>query len=142
MQTYHKIWMHFVWSTKKRERIIRKDLKQKLIYHLKENGGEKGIYIDTTNGDMDHMHLLMGLTPTQAPSEIANLIKGESSHWVNSNDFIREKFVWQRGFAVFSVSESQVGKVRRYIKNQEEHHRKKSFREELDSLLQHHDVTP
>ncbi|MBL7047193.1 MAG: IS200/IS605 family transposase [Candidatus Marinimicrobia bacterium] len=142
MQTYHKIWMHFVWSTKKRERIIIKELTQKLIFHFKEYGEENSIYVDTVNGEMEHIHLLTGLKPTQAPSDIANLIKGESSHWINSNNFIRGKFSWQRGFSVFSVSESQVDKVRRYVRNQEEHHRKKSYREELNDLLKHHGVTP
>ncbi len=142
MQTYHKIWMHFVWSTKKRERIITKDLKHRLIYHFKKYGEENDFYIDTTNGDMEHVHLLTGLKPTKAPSDIANLIKGESSHWINSNNFIRSKFAWQGGFSVFSISESQVDKVRRYIRNQEDRHRKKSYREELNNLLKHHGITP
>lgn len=88
------------------------------------------------------MHLLAGLKPTQCPSVIANLIKGESSNWVNLHNFIRGKFAWQRGFAVFSISESQVDKVRRYIRNQEEHHRRMSFKEEFERLLKHHGVTP
>ncbi len=142
MQSYHKIWMHFVWSTKRREKIIKKELKQKLIYHFKEYGEENNIYVDTVNGEMEHIHLLAGLKPTQAPSDIANLIKGESSNWINSNNFIHGKFAWQRGYAVFSVSESQVDKVRHYIRNQEEHHRRKSFKEELENLLKHHGITP
>ncbi len=163
MQTYHKIClpallcreqagMHFVWSTKKRERIITKELNQNLILHFKEYGEENSIYVDTVYGEMEHVHLLAGLKPTQAPSDIANLIKGESSHWINSNNFIRGKFIWQRGFSVFSVLESQVDKVRRYIRNQparlvtrsggEEHHRKISYKEELNRLLKHHGITP
>lgn len=138
MHTYHKIWMHFVWSTKKRERIITKDLKHKLIYHFKEYGEENDFYVDTANGDMEHVHLLVGLKPTQASSDIANLLKGESSNWTNKNDFIRVKFAWQTGFSVFSVSESLVDKVRRYIRNQEEHHRTITYKEELDSLLKLH----
>ena len=142
MQTYHKIWMHFVWSTKKRERLITKDLKYKLITHFKKYGEENDIYIDTANGDMDHMHLLTGLKPIKAPSIIANLLKGESSHWINSNNFIRGKFAWQGGFSVFSVSESHVDEVRQYISSQEDHHRNKSYREELNNLLKHYGITP
>ena len=142
MQSYYKIWLHFVWSTKNRERIITRELKQKLIYHFKEYGDDNNIYVDTANGDMEHIHLIAGLKPTQTASDIANLIKGESSNWINSNNFIRGKFSWQRGFAVFSVSESLVDKVRRYIRNQEEHHRRKSYKEELDHLLKHHGITP
>ncbi|NQT96926.1 MAG: transposase, partial [Candidatus Marinimicrobia bacterium] len=96
----------------------------------------------TANGDMDHVHLLTGLKPTKAPSDIANLIKGESSHWINSNNIIRNKFSWQCGFSVFSISESHVDKVRRYISNQEERHRKKSYQEELNDLLKHYGLTP
>jgi len=133
--TYHKIWMHFVWATHKRERIISKNLKQKLIAHYKDHYAESEIYIDTVNGDMDHIHLLAGLKPTQTPSGIANQIKGESSHWINKNDFISGKFAWQEGYSVFSVSESQISRVREYIKNQEEHHRRKRYQEEIVELL-------
>lgn len=91
--------------------------------------------METVNGDIDHLHLLISLTPSQAPAKVANLLKGESSNWINRNQFIRSKFSWQRGYSVFSVSESQVAKVRKYIKNQEEHHRKKSYLEEVSEFL-------
>ncbi|MCH7658886.1 MAG: transposase [Bacteroidetes bacterium] len=103
-------------TTKKRERIIIKELKQKLLFHFKKYGDENNIYIDTANGEIEPIHLLAGLKPNHTPSDIANLIKGESSNWVNPNNFISGKFACQRGFAVFSVSESQVDKVRRYIR--------------------------
>ena len=106
MQTYSKIWLHFIWTTSKRQRIITKELKQKLISHYKKYGKEKGIYVDTVNGDMEHIHLLIRSTPSQSSSEIANALKGESSNWVNRNKFIRGKFARQRGYSVFSVSES------------------------------------
>ncbi len=138
MQTYHKIWMHFIWTTHKRERIINKDMKHKLIYHYKEYGEEFDIFVDTANGDMEHMHILTGLKPTHAPAEVANRLKGESSNWINKNDFIRGKFAWQRGYAVFSVSESKIKMIRNYIRNQEKHHRKKSFQEELTEMLKLH----
>lgn len=138
MQTYHKIWMHFIWTTHKRERIINKDLKQKLIYHYKEYGEENDIHVDTSNGDMNHMHILIRLNPTHTPAEIANRLKGESSNWINKNDFIRGKFAWQRGYSVFSVSESKVKIIRNYIRNQTEHHRKKSFQEEISDMLKLH----
>ena len=80
---------------------------------------------------------MVRLTPTQNPADCANLLKGESSNWVNKNNFIKGKFSWQKGYGVFSVSESQVNKVRNYILNQEDHHRKKSYQEELASLLKH-----
>ncbi len=131
--------MHFVWSTHKRERILLKSLKRKLISHYKNHYAESDIYIDTVNGDMEHIHLLVGLKPTQTASKVANQIKGESSNWINKNDFIKGKFAWQEGYSVFSVSESLIGKVREYIMNQEEHHRRRSYQEELSVLLKLHD---
>ena len=127
--------MHFIQTTSKRQRLITKELKQNLIQHYKEYGKEKEVYVETVNGDIDHLHLLISLTPSQVPAKVANLLKGESSNWINRNQFIRSKFSWQRGYSVFSVSESQVAKVRKYIKNQEEHHRKKSYLEEVSEFL-------
>lgn len=135
MQTYHKIWMHFIWTTSKRQRIITKELKQKLILHYKEYGKEKDIFVDTVNGDMEHIHLLIGMKPSQSSSGIVNALKGESSNWINRNRFIRSKFAWQRGYSVFSVSESQVDKVRNYIVNQEKHHRKKTYQKEVVEFI-------
>lgn len=135
MQTYYKIWMHFIWATSKWQRIITNELKQKLILHYKKYGKEKGFYVDTVNGDMEHVHLLVSIKPSQTPSGIANALKGESSNWINRNKYIRSKFAWQRGYSVFSVSESQVGKVKNYIKNQEKHHRKKTYQEEVVEFL-------
>lgn len=136
--TYHKIWMHFVWATHKRERIIQKNLMRELISHYKDHYNNSEIYVDTVNGDMEHLHLLVGLKPTQTASKIANQIKGESSNWINKNDFLRGKFAWQVGYSVFSVSESLIGKVRAYIMNQAEHHRRKSYQDEVSELLKLH----
>lgn len=140
-QTYSRIWMHYIWHTKNNEPLISKTLIPKLIGHYKEKyikGGE--IYIDTANGVADHFHLLVGQLPTINPSKVSNLIKGESSHWINSNDFIQQKFAWQDGYSVFSVSHSMLKKVRDYILGQEEHHRKLSYEEEVQRFLKAHDI--
>jgi len=83
---------------------------------------------------MDHIHLLVKMKPIQSPSEIANQLKGEPSNWINKMKFLETDFAWQSGFAVFSVSESFVNKIRQYIKNQEVHHRHVSYLEELDNI--------
>ena len=134
-QTYHDIWLHFIWTTKNRERLLTKEVKAKLMLHYLEYAKESDIEIDVINGDMDHLHLLIQLKPNQNPANIANLLKGESSNWINKNDFLRGKFAWQSGYAVFSVSKSQIQTVRKYIRNQEEHHRRKSFKEEYDEFM-------
>ena len=133
--SYVKIWLHFVWATKNRQPLISKTLREKLITHINENAKAKDIYIDTINVDKDHIHLLVSLGSSQTVAQVAHLIKGESSHWVNKQKLINGKFDWQDEYFVVSVSESSVKRVRAYIKNQEEHHRYKSFTEEFNEFL-------
>lgn len=132
---FTKIWIHLIWSTKNRGKLIDKELKQKLLQHIKENARLKNIFIDTLNCVQDHIHLLISLGREQTISKIVMLIKGESSNWVNKNKFTKTKFEWQDEYIAVSVSESQVDRVREYINNQEEHHRLKSFEEEYNLFL-------
>ncbi|MDD3526529.1 MAG: transposase [Bacteroidales bacterium] len=109
--------------------------------HFKEKYGKGGnIYVDTANGVSDHFHLLVGQMPVMSASEVANQIKEESSHWINGRDFIPQKFVWQNGFSVFSVSHSQVQAVRNYIFTQQEHHRHETYADEIARFLKAHDI--
>jgi len=132
---FTKIWIHLIWSTKNREKLINKESKQILLQHIKENARLKEIFIDTLNCVQDHIHLLISLGREQTISKIVMLIKGESSNWVNKNKLLKGKFEWQDEYIAVSVSESQVDKVREYIKNQEEHHLIKSFEEENNLFL-------
>jgi len=139
--TYSNIWMHYIWSTKNHVPIISKTLIHCLIEHYKAKYPKGGdIYVDTANGVSDHFHLLVGQEPLMSASKVANQIKGESSHWINSNDFIPDKFAWQEGFSVFSVSYSQIQKIRNYTYKQEEHHRNITFDEEYKKLLKANDI--
>ncbi len=131
-----RIWVHLIWSTKNREKIISKNLKPKLLTHILENAKQKEIYIDQINCTIDHCHALISLGASQNISKVAFLLKGESSHWVNKNKLAPGHFEWQDEYIAVSVSESQVGKVRNYVKNQEEHHRKKTFKEEYDLFIE------
>ncbi len=128
--------LHYVWSTKNRLPLINENLRTKLIEHIKEYAKENEIEIDTMNVVADHVHLLISISPVQVPSKVINLIKGESSNWINSNNLSKGKFSWQEGYGVFSVSYSNVKKVRKYIMDQIEHHRKVSYLEEVDNFLQ------
>lgn len=130
-----RIWVHLIWSTKNREKIINKNLKPKLLNHILENAKQKGIYIDQINCIADHLHALISLDTSQSISKVAFLLKGESSHWVNENKISPVHFEWQDEYIAVSVSESQVDKVRMYIKNQETHHRKMSFKDEFDLFI-------
>jgi putative transposase len=133
-----KTWVHLIWSTKNRDKIISKDLKPELLSHIKENAKSKDIYIDCVNCVSDHIHLLISLKGEQSISKLVMLIKGESSYWVNKNKFSKFKFEWQEEFIAVSVSESVVPKVREYIKKQEEHHKTKSFKEEYDLFIKNY----
>lgn len=135
---YTKIMIHFIWATKNRQRIISKELKPLLLAHIKENSIKKEIFIDTLNCVEDHIHLLVSLGRDQTIEKIVQLIKGESSFWVNGQGIIKNKFEWQDEYIGLSVSESAIDKVRRYIANQEEHHLKKTFEQEYNEFLKVH----
>jgi putative transposase len=130
-----RIWIHLIWSTKGRQKLIDKNLRPILLNHIIANAKQKKIYLDQINCVEDHCHCLISLGVSQFISKVAFLLKGESSHWVNDNKLIAGHFEWQDEYIAVSVSESQVEKVRTYIKNQEEHHRVKSFSEEYDIFI-------
>ena len=134
---YTKVWVHLVWATKKREPLLnKKDVRQKIYVHIKENAKIKNIYVDFLNGYIDHIHILISLSAEQTISGVVQLIKGESSYWINKNKLIPQKFEWQDDYFAVSVSEFGVNKVRDYIKNQEKHHQKKTFQEEYNEFME------
>jgi putative transposase len=135
---FTKIMIHFMWATKNRQRLITNELKPLLLNHIKENSVRKGIYIDCHNCVEDHMHMLVSLGVDQTVSKIMNLVKGESSFWVNGQNIIKHKFEWQDEYIGLSVSESAVDKVRQYIADQEKHHLKKSFEQEYNEFMEIH----
>jgi REP element-mobilizing transposase RayT len=131
-----KVYIHFVWSTKNRYPYLNtSELRVKVWNHIRENAKAKGIFIDFINGYTDHCHCLISLGTDQTIQKVMQLIKGESSFWINKNKLTIDKFEWQDEYFAVSVSESMVDKVRDYIKNQEEHHRKKTFQEEYDEFI-------
>ena len=146
---YVKVYIHFVWSTKDRYPFLQsKDLRLKVWNHIRENAKEKGIFIDFINGYEDHCHCLVSLGTDQTIQKVMQLIKGESSFWINKQGHLRElpsefpvvarttsKFEWQDEYFAVSVSESKLEKVREYIKNQEEHHRKKTYQQEYNEFI-------
>ena len=135
---YTKVMIHFIWSTKNRQPIITASLKPLLLAHIKTNSKLKNIFIDTLNCVEDHIHLLISLGTEQTISKVAMLLKGESSFWVNKQKIIDIKFEWQDEYIALSVSDSAIDKVRQYILNQEEHHKKSTFMQEYDSFLKLH----
>ncbi len=131
-----KVYIHFVWSTKNRVPFLNSpELRKKVWKHIAENARSKGIFVDFVNGYADHCHCLISLGVDQSIQKVINLIKGESSHWINKNNLTAHKFEWQNDYFAVSVSESHLDRVRNYIKNQEEHHRKRSFQKECEELF-------
>ncbi|MBI5214527.1 MAG: IS200/IS605 family transposase [Ignavibacteriae bacterium] len=133
--SYVKIWIHAVWGTKNRERILSKEIREQLFQHIRKNASEKKIYVDTINGEMEHVHCLISLNADMSIAKAIQLIKGEASHWANTNQLMRRKLEWAVEYFAVSVSESMVGKVRGYIRNQEEHHKRTSFSDEFDEFI-------
>jgi len=136
---FTKVYIHFVWSTKNRMPLLEtKEIRDKVWFHVRENAIKKGIFIDFVNGHSQHCHCLVSLGIDQTMSKIMQLIKGESSFWINKAGLTKDKFEWQDEYYGVSVSESMIEKVRNYIKNQEIHHRSKSYDDEIDELISKH----
>lgn len=132
--SFLKVWIHAVWSTDQRKPLLESSLREEVFHHIKENGIKKGIYIDRVNGFHDHVHVLFDLPSEVCIPKAIQLIKGESSFWINKSGLIRHPFAWQSEYYAASVSDHAVDEVRLYIDHQEEHHRKKSFAKEYDDL--------
>ncbi len=131
-----KIWVHAVWTTKKRKPLLRQEHRQAIFDHMYENALDKDILIDRLGGHVDHIHCLFRLKNDQTISKVMQLLKGEAAYWANKNLQLKEKLQWQSEYYAVSVSESGVQNVRKYIEGQEEHHAKSSFLEEYDSFIQ------
>ena len=131
-----KVMLHTVWSTKNRVPFLASpELRMKVWKHIKDNSVEKGIFIDMINGYQEHCHCLISLGVDQSISKITQLLKGESSYWINKNRLCAERFEWQEEYFAISVCETILPAVRDYIRNQEDHHQIKTFSEEYDLLM-------
>ncbi len=134
--SFIKIYIHFVWSTKNRIPFLATpEIRQLMWNHIRENAKEKGIYVDFINGYSEHCHCLVSLGVDQTIQKVMQLIKGESSFWMNNQKLILDKFEWQDEYFAVSVSESIIERVRNYIKNQEQHHSKQIFEEEYNEFM-------
>lgn len=131
-----KVYIHYVFSTKNKVPFLSsKEIRSKVYEHIKQNARDKEIWIDSVNGYHDHMHCLVSLGKTQTISDVARLIKGESSFWINKNKLTNRKFSWQDDFWAVGVSESHVKSVRSYIKGQEARHKNIPFAEEVNDFM-------
>lgn len=135
--SFVQIWLHAVWGTKNREAVLDKPIRNKVCQHILDNAKEKAIYIDCINGHTEHLHCLMLLNADLSISKQMQLIKGESSFWVNKNKLVKRHFEWADEYFAVSVSEDKLDIVQGYINNQEAHHQKVTFLDEYNKFLKH-----
>jgi REP element-mobilizing transposase RayT len=115
--------------------MLSREAGQKVSDYLKKYADSKGIYMKANFVNPDHVHVLIDLPTGLTIEEVMQLLKGSSSHWINEQGLVPGRFTWGRGYGAFSVSESGVGEVVRYIANQEEHHRNRTFTEEYEKFV-------
>lgn len=133
--TFTQIHVHLVFAVKYRQAIIQQKWKNDLYKYatgIIQNNGHKLLII---NGMPDHIHILIGFRTTQSLSDLVRDIKQMTSLWINENKLTGQKFAWQEGYGAFSYGQSQLPTIIKYIENQEEHHKKKTFREEYMAFL-------
>src|SRR5262245_58625248 len=138
--TYTNLLQHIVFSTKDRRPFLDAELRPRVFAYM---GGilrkEKCVAL-IVNGPIDHVHILASLPPTIAPATLIGKVKSNSSGWIHKTFPQHRDFAWQIGYSAFGVSHSLKGTVYDYIANQEKHHRRMSFKEELIALLKKHEI--
>lgn len=133
--SYSRIWIHYIWSTKYRERVMFPKFAVKIAAHLVDAFIQKKCFVKKLNVQPEHVHAFILLNPVWSPAKLIKDVKGETSHWINEDKVIPAFFSWQKGYAAFSVSESMVETVAQYIENQDKHHRKTTFDVEYENFL-------
>jgi putative transposase len=138
--TYTQIDIHLVFAVKHRDGLITPSFQNDLYKYITGIFRNKNQKLLAINGMSDHLHILFGMEPDICLSDLVRDVKSDSSLFINQNKFIKTKFHWQEGFGAFSYSHSQRDMVINYIKNQQEHHRKKTFKEEYVEFLKRFNV--
>jgi putative transposase len=138
--TYTQMYIQIVFAVKRRQNLIQKNWKDELYKYICGIVNGKGQKVYAIGGVEDHIHILVSIKPNISISDLVRDIKANSSKWINENEFVRGKFQWQEGFGAFSYAQSQLDNVIAYINNQEQHHQKKTFKDEYLTLLQKFDI--
>lgn len=125
-----------IWGTLNRSRMFSKSAAARVSDYLSTYAQSKGVYMKVNYVNADHVHALIDLPTNLTVENLAQLLKGGSSHWINENALVQGKFAWGRGYGVFSVSHSAVSEVAAYIIGQEEHHRQRTFMDELKLFVE------
>ena len=140
MSTFTQIYIHITFHVKNNQYKIKGETRVRLYKYMTgiiKNLGHKPIII---NGTENHVHILVGLNPDKTISDLVKEVKRCSTNYLNKHNFFLGKFAWQEGYGAFSYSKSHLNNLIKYIKNQEKHHQKKSFRDEFIEMLEKFDV--
>ncbi|MCU0787277.1 MAG: transposase [Verrucomicrobia bacterium] len=138
MHSYSRCWLHITWATLNRQPLLSPEAAAQVSRFLSDYAREMPVHMRINFVNADHVHVLLDLPATRRLDEAVQLLKGGSSHWINERNLVPGKFGWQRGYGAFSVSHSAMAQVTAYIAGQEEHHRKRSFAEELRIFVEKH----
>lgn len=138
--TYTCLHYHVIFSTKNRERWITSDIQTRIWPYLGWIAREHRLVPLTIGGIEDHVHLVLNAPPSIALSKALQLLKGGSSKWIHDAFSTLRGFEWQDGYGAFTVSKSNLSEVVKYVEDQREHHRYKTFQEELRAFLDRHGV--
>ena len=133
--SFTKLYIHLILVGNDRMALIIPE-KEKAIYNnIKTQIEKTESTVLEMNGTQDHIHILINMSPKISLSELSKQIKGASSHWINQNRVLSHRFSWQKGIRGFSIGYSRLNATKKYIRNQKEHHKKNSFAEELDYII-------
>ena len=138
--TFTQIYIQAVFAVAVRQSLIRRDFKEELEKYITGIVRKKGQKLIKINCMPDHTHMLMGLKPNIALSDLMRDVKSDSTDFIKRKKWIRGRFNWQEGFGGFSYSHSQLDSVVRYIQNQEKHHAKRTFKSEYLTMLKRFDI--
>ena len=138
--TYSQIYIQIVFTVKGRQNLIPKQHREELHKYITGVVSKRNQKLLSVFAMPDHIHLLIGLKPAISIAELVRDIKAGSSKFINDSNWIRGKFAWQEGYGAFSYSKSQIDRVIHYIQNQENHHKKKSFKDEYLDFLKKFEV--
>lgn len=133
--TYTQIYIQYVFAVQNRISLIADDWQTDLYKYMTGIIANQEHKLLSINGIPDHVHILVSMNPKQAPSDLMFHVKKSSSIWINDNNLCPGKFTWQEGFGAFSYGKSQIPTIAKYIENQKQHHKKKSFIEEYKRFL-------
>ena len=140
-QTLVNILVHVIFSTKERRHLIKTEIQPSLYAYMAGTLKNLASPCLAIGGTSNHVHLLMALSKKAALSDVVGELKKSSSKWMKTRGLAYAHFAWQEGYGAFSIEQSQVAVVKRYIARQEEHHKTKSFEAELIAMLRKYEVT-